>query len=128
MKRKWKILLIVTLIVLVSGGVFASIRFNERGIVDVQTGKATRQDLTATVTASGEVKPKNYINLGANAQGPITELLVKEGDHVRKGQVVARVERIQPQAALDSQRAAASLEPLAQFLSDPNGSAILRAN
>ena len=84
MKRKWKILLIVTLIILVSGGVFASIRFNERGIVEVQTGKALREDLVATVTASGEVKPKNYINLGANTLGPapITEILVKEGDHV----------------------------------------------
>jgi len=58
------------------------------------------------VTASGEIKPRNYINLGANAQGPITELLVKEGDHVRKGQVVARIERIQPQADLEAQRAA----------------------
>ena len=72
----------------------------------VQTGTATRGDLSAIVTASGEIKPKNYINLGANAQGPITELLVKEGDHVRKGQVVARVERIQPQAELEAQRAA----------------------
>jgi len=69
-KRKWKILLVVVLVALVSGGVFASIKLNERGIVGVQTGKAVRQDLTATVTASGEIKPKNYINLGANTLGP----------------------------------------------------------
>ena len=107
MKRKWKILLIVTLIVLVSGGVFASIRFNERGIVDVQTSKATRQDLTATVTASGEVKPKNYINLGANTLGPapITSILVKEGDHVRKGQTVALLESVQAGADVVAQKA-----------------------
>jgi HlyD family secretion protein len=106
-KRKWKILLIVTLIVLVSGGVFASIRFNERGIVDVQTGKALRQDLTATVTASGEIKPKNYINLGANTLGPapITEILVKEGDHVHKGQTVARLESVQAGADVVAQKA-----------------------
>ncbi len=108
MKRKWKIILIITLIVLVSGGVFASIRFNERGIVDVQTGKAVRQDLTATVTASGEIKPKNYINLGANTLGPapITEILVKEGDHVRKGQIVARLESVQAGADVVAQKAA----------------------
>ena len=107
MKRKWKILLIVTLIVLVSGGVFASIRFNERGIVDVQTGKATKQDLTATVTASGEIKPKNYINLGANTLGPapITQILVKEGDHVRKGQTVALLESVQAGADVVAQKA-----------------------
>jgi len=106
-KKKWKIILILTLVVLVSGGVFASIRFNERGIVDVQTGKVVRQDLTATVTASGEIKPKNYINLGANTVGPapITAILVKEGDHVRKGQTVARLESIQAGADVTAQKA-----------------------
>ena len=92
---------------LVSGGVFASIRFNERGIVDVQTGKVIRQDLTATVTASGEIKPKNYINLGANTLGPapITEILVKEGDHVHKGETVARLESVQAGADVVAQKA-----------------------
>jgi len=106
-KKKWKIILILTLVVLVSGGVFASIRFNERGIVDVQTGKAVRQDLVATVTASGEIKPKNYINLGANTTGPapITEILVKEGDHVRKGQTVAKLEAVQADAVVAAQKA-----------------------
>ena len=108
MKRKWKILLFVVLIVVVSGGVFASIKLNERGIVGVQTGKVVRQDLTATVTASGEIKPKNYINLGANTFGaaPITEILVKEGDRVRKGQVVAKLESVQANADVVAQKAA----------------------
>ena len=106
MKRKWKILLFILLICLVSGGVFASIKLNERGIVDVQTGKVVRQDLTATVTASGEIKPKNYINLGANAMGPLTEINVKEGDHVKKGQVVAKIESIQAGADVLAQKAA----------------------
>ena len=108
MKRKWKILLFILLICLVSGGVFASIKLNERGIVDVQTGKVVRQDLTATVTASGEIKPKNYINLGANAMGPLTEIDVKEGDHVKKGQVVAKIESIQAGADVLAQKAAIS--------------------
>jgi len=96
------------LIVVVSGGVFASIKLNERGIVGVQTGKVVRQDLTATVTASGEIKPKNYINLGANTFGaaPITEILVKEGDRVRKGQVVAKLESVQANADVVAQKAA----------------------
>lgn len=106
MKRKWKILLFVLLICLVSGGVFASIKLNERGIVDVQTGKVARQDLTATVTASGEIKPKNYINLGANAMGPLTEIDVKEGDRVKKGEIVAKIESIQAGADVLAQKAA----------------------
>ena len=107
MKANYKILLTIGLIVLVSGGVFASIKYNQRGIVDVQTGRVVRQDLVATVTASGEIKPKNYINLGANTIGPapITEILVKEGDHVRKGQVVAKMESVQANADVVAQRA-----------------------
>ena len=58
------------------------------------------------MTASGEIKPRNYINIGANAQGRIIELLVKEGDHVRKNQVVARIEHIQAQADVQAQKAA----------------------
>ena len=95
MTRKSKITLGVALAVVVAGGAAAGRRWSRRGLVTVETGMPSRGDLTAIVTASGEIKPRNYINLGANAQGPITELLVKEGDHVRKGQVVARIERIQ---------------------------------
>ncbi len=107
MKANFKILLTIGLLVLVSGGVFASIRYSQRGIVDVQTGRVVRQDLVASVTASGEIKPKNYINLGANTIGPapITEILVKEGDHVRKGQVVAKMESVQANADVVAQHA-----------------------
>jgi HlyD family secretion protein len=105
-KRNSKIALVIVSALVIAGGVVGGIRWSRRGLVTVQTGLVTRGDLSAIVTASGEIKPRNYINLGANAQGPITELLVKEGDHVRKGQVVARIERIQPQAELEAQKAA----------------------
>lgn len=80
-------------------------RWSQRDLVTVQTGAAVRADLTALVTASGEIKPRNYINIGANAQGRILELLVKEGDHVRKNQVVARIEHVQAQADVAAQKA-----------------------
>jgi len=105
-KRKWKIVVGILLVVLIAGGVFASIRMNQRATVTVQTGRVTRGDLTALVTASGEIKPKNYINLGANAMGIITSIYVKEGDHVRKNQVVASIESVQAQADVQSQKAA----------------------
>jgi len=107
-KPQWKILLALGLIALVSGGVFASIKLNQRGLVTVQSGSAVRQDLTAIVTASGEIKPKNYITLGANTVGaaPITKILVKEGDHVKKGEVVAELQSVQADADVSAQKAA----------------------
>ena len=88
MKKKWKVIILIGLLLVIAGAVVASIRISERGIVVVQTGKVARMDLVSVVTASGEVKPRNYINIGANTQGaaPITAIYVKEGDHVKKGQ------------------------------------------
>jgi HlyD family secretion protein len=57
------------------------------------------------VTASGEIKPKNYINIGANAGGIITALPVKEGELVHKGQLLARLEDVQPSANVKSSEA-----------------------
>src|SRR6185369_17550098 len=78
------------------------------GIVSVQTGRTVRQDLISVVTASGEIKPRNYVNIGADAIGRITEILVKEGDRVRKGQLLAKLESIQPQADVNAQKAGLS--------------------
>jgi HlyD family secretion protein len=95
-------------LVLIAGGVTASVKYGQKDLVTVQTGLASKSDLTSIVTASGEIKPRNYINIGANAQGRIAQLMVKEGDHVRKGQVVARIEHIQAQADVAASRAAVS--------------------
>ncbi len=108
MKSKWKTILIVLVVLTLGIGVYASTVYSKRGVVAVQTGKVVRQDLTSLVTASGEIKPKNYINIGANAIGLLTKILVKEGDRVRKGQLVARVENIQPEAQVASQKAQVS--------------------
>jgi HlyD family secretion protein len=107
-KRKWKIVLGLTFIFLAVGGVFAGISYNKRGLVTVQTGRVVRQDLASIVTASGEVKPRNYINLGTNTMGParITDILVAEGQRVRRQQVVAKLESVQAEAEVAAQRAA----------------------
>ena len=105
MKKK-KLIFIILGILVVAGGVFASIRMKQNGVVTVQTGRTARQDLTAIVTASGEIKPKNYINISADQIGRLTDILVKEGDRVRKNQVVARVESVQAKADVEASQAA----------------------
>jgi HlyD family secretion protein len=105
-KRKWKVIVGVLVVVLLGAGVYASTVLSKKGIITVQTGTVVRQDLTSLVTASGEVKPRNYINIGANAQGELREILVKEGDRVRKGQLLAKIENTQPEADVRAQEAA----------------------
>lgn len=108
MKKKWKIWLAVLAVIVISVGVYVGVKKSRAGIVTVQTGKVVRQDLVSVVTASGEIKPRNYINIGANAMGRITEILVKEGDHVRKGQLLAKLESVQAAADVQAQKAALS--------------------
>src|SRR5207244_10782458 len=79
-----------------------------RGVVTVQTGRAIRQDLTQTVSANGEIKPKKYVNVSSNMMGRIVRLPVKEGDRVRDGDLLVRLEAVQSEA--DVRSAEASLD------------------
>ncbi|MGA8539331.1 MAG: efflux RND transporter periplasmic adaptor subunit [Terriglobales bacterium] len=89
------------LIVIVSVTVYQS----RKNLVTVQTGKALKQNLTSVVSASGEIKPKTYVNIGANAFGKIVKLHVKEGDRVKKGQLLAQLENVQSSADVNATRA-----------------------
>src|SRR6201987_1656760 len=94
------------LVILVAVGIHQS----NKGVVTVQTGKAQRQDLSTIVSASGEIKPKTYVNIGANAFGKITHLYVKEGDHVKKGQLLAQLENVQSSADVNANEASLQAE------------------
>jgi len=105
MKTWKKVLIGVIAAVVLLGIVGATVAGSRKGIVTVQTGKVVRQDISSVVTASGEIKPKTYVNVGANAFGKITHLYVKEGAHVKKGQLLAQLENVQSAADLAATRA-----------------------
>src|SRR5579872_3217077 len=90
---------------LLGGGTWLAIWQINKNVVTVQTAPAVRQDVTSLVTASGEVKPLTYTNVLGEGIGKITEIDVKEGDHVKKGDVLLRLESVQPAADVDAQRA-----------------------
>ncbi|MBV9479502.1 MAG: efflux RND transporter periplasmic adaptor subunit [Acidobacteria bacterium] len=108
MKRWKKITIGLVAGFLIVGAVLGIIAYSGRNVVAVETTRCLRQDLAAVVTASGEIKPKMYVNIGANAFGKITHLYVKEGERVRKGQLLAQIENVQPSA--DVAATAAGLE------------------
>jgi HlyD family secretion protein len=77
-----------------------------KGVVTVQTAKVATQDsLVSLVTASGEVKPTTYTNVTAQGFGRITEILVKEGDHIKKGDKLLLQENVQASADVQAQSA-----------------------
>ena len=105
--KKWKkIAIIVGAVVVLGIIVVVSINQANKGVVTVQTGKVGRMDLTSIVTGSGEVKPKTYTNVLGEGFGKIVEIAVKEGQKVKRGDVLMRLENIQPTADVEAQRAA----------------------
>src|SRR5437667_4499632 len=108
MTTKKKVLIAAVVAVAISSTVGYSIFARNRGVVAVQAGRVVRQDLTQTVSANGEIKPKKYVNVSSNMMGRIVRLPVKEGDHVREGDLLVQLESIQTEA--DVRAAEASLD------------------
>jgi HlyD family secretion protein len=104
--KTWKKALIGVSALLVLGIIVSiTVYQSHKNLVTVQTGKVQRQNLASVVSASGEIKPKTYVNIGANAFGKIIKLHVKEGDHVKKGQLLAQLENVQSSADVNATRA-----------------------
>jgi len=103
-----KIILISLAVVAVVALVAVFIWRQQSGYTKVLTAKIAKQDLATVVSGTGQIKPKTYVNVGATSFGRITHLLVKEGDHVTKGQVIATVESVQPEANVEAQQATIS--------------------
>jgi HlyD family secretion protein len=74
-------------------------------IVAVQVGEVTRQNLSSAVTASGEVRPRLFVNITSQTFGKIVTIEVAEGSLVKAGQVLLKMEAVQPAAGVAGQQA-----------------------
>ena len=92
-------------LIVVAGIVWYSVYKANQNVVVVQTGQVSKEDLVSLVTASGEIRPKNYTNVLGEGIGKITDITVKEGDHVKKGDVLLHLENVQPGADVQAQQA-----------------------
>ncbi|HEY0049248.1 MAG TPA: efflux RND transporter periplasmic adaptor subunit [Pyrinomonadaceae bacterium] len=106
LSRKKKIIIgsvaVVLLGIIIIGSIFATRKDTpEVTVVKIET----RRELRSTVTASGEVRPIQFINLTSEVQGRIEEIYVKEGDQVTKGQPLVRLDPNQLQSSTDAQLA-----------------------
>ncbi len=90
-----KIAIIGGAVVVVLAIVAFTVQQSQKNVVEVQMGKVERRDLSSTVTASGEIKPKTFVNISANSFGRILKLYVQEGERVKRGQLLAQLENVQ---------------------------------
>jgi len=102
------------------GIVWYSVYKMNAGVVTVQTGRAVRQELTSVVTASGEIRPKNYTNVLGEGMGKITRIAVHEGEDVKSGDVLLRLDNVQPGADVQAQKASIDAANSAMKVSEAN--------
>jgi len=99
MKKGRKLWIAGGVIALLAIVVAASIYFSRRDRVLVQTALVRSiAELNSKVTSSGEVRAKQFVDLQPEISGIIKELYVREGDAVKKGEVLLRIDPIQTDA------------------------------
>ena len=107
MKTWHKVAIGAGAVVVLGGIVLISVNQANKGVVTVQTAKVAKQDsLVSLVTASGEVRPTTYTNIAAQGYGRITQIFVREGDRVKKGDKLLTQENVQANADVQAQAAA----------------------
>ncbi|MBP7778913.1 MAG: efflux RND transporter periplasmic adaptor subunit [Acidobacteria bacterium] len=103
--------LLIALVVLAIAGIVVMSRRGGPAAIDVDLDTVTNTAaLQSFVTASGEIVATRYADIGSSAMGRLVGLAVKEGDPVKAGQVLARIDRVQ--AASSAAAAAAGLGAL----------------
>ncbi len=112
-KSKKKIIVFTSLgILIIAVIVVALLNGNKEKIVKVTAEKVQRRTITQVVTATGSIDPIDKVIITPEVTGEIVELPVKEGDQVKKGQLLARIkpniyiaQRNRAQASLQSAEA-----------------------
>ena len=120
MSKAKKIALSLVALVVIGGVIAGSVARANGKKVEVQTGKVGKKDLVSKVSASGEIRPKKFVNVSSDVAGRIVRLLIKEGDIVKRGQILARIDakRYEEGARQSEAGLAASRSDLDRSLAD----------
>src|SRR5512136_1274608 len=106
MKKNTKRLLIFWIIIVIIGLIILlNLRSQREKSVKVTVDKVKRTDLTALISASGEIKPKKNVNISAHVPGRITKIGVKEGQEVKAGDFLLKLDSTQYEANAERDRA-----------------------
>ena len=103
MKKKVIIILAVVLVIAII--VILNLSSQREKSVKVTMEKVKRTDLTSTISASGEIKPKKSVNISALILGRIVKIGVKEGDEVKAGDFLLKLDSTQFEANAERDRA-----------------------
>jgi len=92
-------------VLLIAGGVFAATRGGTK-IDPSKLAKVEKGDLAKSVVATGKVTPITKVEVKSKASGIVKKLLVDYGDRVKKGQLLAQLDKIEIEAQVEQSKAA----------------------
>jgi HlyD family secretion protein len=101
-RKQWIVLGGIVALIVIPVGLKLS-RADTNKVVDVE--HATLRALTPTVLASGALTYESQVTLAPEVTGRVTEILVKEGDQVKRDQLLMRLDPRAPQAAIEQSEA-----------------------
>src|ERR1041385_6419880 len=91
-KKGGKTLLLILLLLLIGGGATAFVIIKKRVVpVTIQTETVARRNLTEIVVANGKIQPVLQVKISPEVSGEIIELPVKEGQQVKKGDLILKI-------------------------------------
>lgn len=109
MKKKIIIGLIVVIVIALI--IFFNLRANREKSIKVKVEKVKRQNITSIISASGEVKPRKNVNISALIPGRVVKIGVEEGQYVKNGDFLLKLDSAQYEANVEREKATiASLE------------------
>jgi HlyD family secretion protein len=103
--KKKKVIIIASLLVLAAVVGLMVLRSKREKPIQVTTQKVARHDLTSIISASGEVKPKKNVNISAHVPGRIIKIGVVEGQEVKEGDFLLKLDSAQYEAIAERDRA-----------------------
>ncbi|MBM3285017.1 MAG: efflux RND transporter periplasmic adaptor subunit [Candidatus Aminicenantes bacterium] len=103
--RKKKIILSAAILIVIGLVVVFNLRSKREKSVRVTVEKVTTHDLTSLISASGEVKPKKNVNISAHVPGRIVKIGVVEGEEVKAGDFLLKLDSAQYEANAERDRA-----------------------
>src|ERR1035437_4705388 len=95
---------VAVIVLLIAGGVFAATRGGTK-IDPSKLAKVEKGDLAKSVVATGKVTPITKVEVKSKASGIVKKLLVDYGDRVKKGQLLAQLDKVEIEAQVSSGRA-----------------------
>jgi HlyD family secretion protein len=104
-RKKLSILIVAAALILIVGGSMAAARSRDKAI-PVQTDKAFRKTITQLVTATGKIQPEVEVKIAPEVSGEIVEIPVKEGQIVRRNDLLLRIKPDSYRAQVESAQAA----------------------